>query len=152
MIFRPLTHGRSAGRLAAMTACLLASAVWLGGGCSTEVPSSTYPVPGAPSTCTGEVYYEVKTTDCFTYGCTSGTVAYALCEHGAYTTCSCELPCREFSPAPGSVVPDAAQALCDASAEDDGGPPADAHDAAHPAHDAPAGDAPAEAGDGGAQG
>jgi hypothetical protein len=121
--------------------------VWLGGGCSTDIPNTVYPVPGTPSSCTGEVYYQVKATDCFTYGCMSGIVAYALCEHGAYTTCSCELPCREFSPAPGSVVPDAAQAVCDASAEDDAAPPEDAHDAAHP-HDAPPGDAPAEASDG----
>jgi hypothetical protein len=145
---------RRARRLAGMGACLLAPALGIGVGCSVANSNQTFQVPGTPDTCSGQVYFEVPASACFTFGCTSGGKAYALCESDQYIACSCEPPCAVFKPGPGSPVPDAAPIECDASPEgDDGGGDGGAPDA--PAdvmsvdvHDAHPGDARGDARDG----
>jgi hypothetical protein len=139
---RPLA--RAATLMAALTV-VMTCALGLGGGCSVETPSTLFVVPGTPAKCEGQVYYEVSAEACFTFGCSSGTRAFALCESGAFTACSCQPPCAEFKPAPGSSVPDAELDNCEGGIPTgDSGSPRDAH---AEAHDAPSDTREASPGD-----
>jgi hypothetical protein len=118
------THGTNLGtRRRSGVVVLLACALGLAAACSSlNIQPETFQVPGTPSSCTGEVYFQVPAMACFTFGCTSSGLAYALCVSGAYTSCSCGLPCSQFSPGPGSAVSSATQLPCNmGSSGDEGG-------------------------------
>ncbi len=119
MIVRVDPHRTPRRWFAALKVGVLASALACAAGCSVESGAPpTYQVPGTPDTCTGQVYFQVPAVSCFSFGCTTGTTAYALCEFGAFTTCSCENPtCNGFKPAPGSPKTDAAVPVCEAGVD-----------------------------------
>jgi hypothetical protein len=120
MAFAAFTDLSAAAVRLGLTPIVFAGALGLLGGCgSLDTSNQTYVVPGTPSSCSGLVYYEVPAEACFTFGCTSGGKAYALCESSAYIACSCEVPCAPFEPAAGSSIPDAAPIACDASTRGD---------------------------------
>jgi hypothetical protein len=62
---------------------------------STSLPSGavsiTFPSGVVPSSCSGSDVFAVPSSDCSSLGC-SGSTAYAVCNGGTYSACSCAIP------------------------------------------------------------
>jgi hypothetical protein len=95
-------------------------ALAIAAGCNTVgSEDQNYQIPGTPDACTGQVYYEVPASSCFTEMCTANP-AYAECVFGQYVNCVCQNPtCEGFKPAADSPrLTDAALAPCEGGTED----------------------------------